>query len=128
LITACFTAVIATHFALCLLPVFSRAPIRAAFLSPDLQGAQPDPFFPDPFFPLFPDPFLPVWRHGFLCAGDAGQGFIALIVALTCRMSMLSWTSRSKTSELLLCLLSALLLSLRNCSMLSMTVTPFSST
>jgi hypothetical protein len=77
LITACFTAVITTHFALCLLPVFSRAPIWAALLSPDLQGTQPDPFFP-----VFLDPFLPIWRHGFLYAGDAGYGFMAPIAAV----------------------------------------------
>jgi hypothetical protein len=46
LIAACFTAVISTHFALRLLPVFPRAPLWTALLFPDFQGAKPDLVFP----------------------------------------------------------------------------------
>jgi hypothetical protein len=62
LIAACFTAVISTHFALRLLPVFPRARLWTALLFPDFQGAKPDLVFP-------------FRRHWGSSAGDGGRPF-----------------------------------------------------
>jgi hypothetical protein len=82
LTTACLTAVMATHFVLRLLPMFSCASIWAALLPPDFQGAQPDSFFSQPLLPVFLDPFLPIRHYDFLWNGDAGQGSITLKAAV----------------------------------------------